>query len=265
MKRITMLFTLTVCCLLTACKKEQVPAYVKAYTDFLLSTNFVESENADFPVRGFSLVDLNFDRVPELLVFHDSCGSMGGYFTFYYFDGTRINAVLNNNNVPAICSAYAQILADTANSRVYLLKEMYLLRGNENGTYGYIREIVNENGVPYIYDILDLNVNQEMNLENYDSKNYHNENDFLMDDDLAPCLITQFYDGLEWINITSSEYLQKKKNLLSEENEYKDLLDTNAEYLWSQDEVVVNEQYVNRKITKEEIDILFSAWLHSLE
>lgn len=55
--------------------------------------------------------------------------------------------VLTDKNEPARTSSYSQILADSENEKVYLLKEMYMLRGNENGTYGYIREIINQNGI----------------------------------------------------------------------------------------------------------------------
>lgn len=110
---------------------DDMPAYVKAYMEFLL---YEDIDNGhDFPIRGYYLFDLNFDDVPELGVLHDSWGSMGGYFTFYYFDGNGIARILNDRGEPVQVSNYTQILADFEQKKVYLLKEMYLLQGNDTG------------------------------------------------------------------------------------------------------------------------------------
>ena len=53
-------------------------------------------------------------------------------------------------------SNYTQVLADFEQKKVYLLKEMYLLQGNVNGTYGYVREIKSEDQCLCVYDVLDL-------------------------------------------------------------------------------------------------------------
>lgn len=60
---------------------------------------------------------------------------------FYYYDGNGISRILNDRGEPVQISDYTQILADFEQKKVYLLNEMYLLQGNENGTYGYVREI----------------------------------------------------------------------------------------------------------------------------
>ena len=99
---------------------DEKPAYVKAYMDFLLHADI--DQGHDFPIRGYYLFDLNFDDIPELGVLHDSWGSMGGYFTYYYFDGNGITAVLNDRGEPVRVSNYTQILADFEQKKVYLLK-----------------------------------------------------------------------------------------------------------------------------------------------
>lgn len=240
--------------------------YVKRYTDFLLKTD-IDAGN-DFPIRGYYLFDLNFDNIPELGVLHDSGGSLGGYFTYYRFDGNEIVAVLTDKNEPARISSYTQILADSENEKVYLLKEMYLLQGNPNGTYGYIREIINPNGIPCVYDILSLEVDQESNLEKHYEKSYECENDYLSDAELDDCLITQYYFKGKWNEISSDEYLKLKKEFISEENAFIDLRDIDVYILLcgSTDELIdVNGQYKNIQITEEEIDILFLKWFKYIE
>lgn len=141
-------------------------SYFDAYMDFLLHTDI--DQGHDFPIWGYYLFDLDFDRIPELGVLHDSGGSMGGYFTFYGYDGKEIiPTVLDAENNPVQISNYTQILADNEAEKVYFLKEMYLLRGNENGTYGYVDEVVPQNGVLYIDCLLRLQVDQTVDLEAY--------------------------------------------------------------------------------------------------
>ncbi|MCM1536765.1 MAG: hypothetical protein NC126_12680, partial [Clostridium sp.] len=92
------------------------PAYVEAYTEFLSRETI--DEGYDFPIRGYYLFDLNFDEIPELGILHDSWGSMGGYFTCYYFDGNGITPVLNDRGEPVQISNYTQILADYEQEKV---------------------------------------------------------------------------------------------------------------------------------------------------
>ncbi len=278
MKRTIWLCGILLCLLLTYGHYEIPPSeqtillsnekqeYVKRYTDFLLHTD-IDAGN-DFPIRSYYLFDLNFDNIPELGVFHDSGGSLGGYFTYYCFDGNEIVAVLTDNNEPARISSYTQILSDSENKKVYLLKEIYLLQGNPNGTYGYIREIINQNGIPCVYDILSLEVNQESNLEKHYGKIYECENDYLSDVELYDCLITQYYFEGKWNEISSDEYLKLKKELISEENAFVDLRDIGVHILLSEstDELIdVNGQYKNIQITEEEIDMLFLKWFKYIE
>lgn len=204
---------------------EDMPEYVKAYTEFLLYEDI--DEGHDFPIRGYYLFDLNFDDIPELGVLHDSWGSMGGYFTLYYYDGNGISRILNDRGEPVQVSDYTQILADFEQKKVYLLKEMYLLEGNDNGTYGYVREIRSEGQVPCVYDILNLYVDQEsareLIFEDDYGNQYENEDGFLLDSELEECLITQRYLEKEWIDISSSEYLKQKRELIPEDNSFVDV------------------------------------------
>lgn len=94
-----------------------------------------------------------------------------------------------NNEKQAYVKAYVeffiydhtQILADFEQKKVYLLKEMYLLQGNENGTYGYIREIKSEDLCPCVYDILNLEVDQGSDQRNHFGAHYECEDEFLSD------------------------------------------------------------------------------------
>lgn|GEM_PF-567132 len=243
--------------------EEQV--YVKKYTDFLLNTDFYVGN--DLPIMGFYLFDLNFDNIPELGVLHHSGGSMGGYFEYYCFDGNEIVSVLTNKNEPARISDYTKILADFENEKVYLLRESYLLQGNVEGTYGYVKEIINQNGIPCVYDIISLDINQEIDFEKYYGI-FYEENVYLSDSKLNNCLITQYYFNGEWNEISPNEYLKLKKELISEENVFVDLRDIDVHILlWGSTNEIYDEngQYKNIKITEEEIDMLFLKWFKYIE
>ncbi len=251
------------------------PAYVKAYTEFLLAADI--DQDGAFPIRGYYLFDLNFDDIPELGILHDSWGSMGGYFTYYYFDGNGITAVLNDQGEQARVSNYTQILADFEQKKVYLLKEMYLLLGNENGTYGYVKEIKSEGQNPWEYDVMtvhheSLAIHDILNLEvdqgrafDYIEKEHNSEDGFLSDSDLEDCLITQCYMGEEWIDISSDEYLKQKRELIPEENDFVDLLEGASNYLGANYDDNGDLLYTDVRMGKEEIEQLFRRFAQSLE
>lgn len=197
------------------------PAYVKAYTEFLLNVD--DSQQEGFPIRGYYLFDLNFDGIPELGIWRDSWGSMGGYFNYYYFDGEKIAAVVDEEGEPKRISSYTQILADFEKKKVYLLKEMYLLIGNENGTYGYVREIRWDGETPCVYDILDLEVDCGWEIVGSGSAQHECEDEFLADPNLEDCLVTRRYLENEWVGISSAEYLKLKRELIPEENAFVEL------------------------------------------
>ena len=230
---------------------EEEAAYVKAYTEFLLSADI--DPGYEFPVRGYYLFDLNFDGIPELGVLHDSGGSMGGYFTYYYFDGNGITAVLNDRGEPAGVSNYTQVLADFEQKKVYLLKEMYLLQGNTNGTYGYVKEIRSEGRTLCVYDILSLSVNQESDLGSHFGISYEEEDDFLSDAGLEDCLLTQRYSEKGWVDISLGEYLKRKRELIPETNSFVDLRRLDLNYPGTDDD----GDWQDVRMEKEEIAQLF--------
>lgn len=246
---------------------DEMPAYVEAYTKFLLYEDI--DSDPGFPIRGYYLFDLNFDDIPELGILHDSWGSMGGYFTLYYYDGNGISKILNDGGEPVRISNYTEILADYEQKKVYLLKEMYLLQGNENRTYGYVREIGSEGQVPCVYDILNLYVDQEKAMERILAGNYgnrhENEDGFLLDSELEEYLITQRYSKEKWIPISSSEYFELKRELIPEENSFVDVrLNEDLQYLgganFGEDGFLMDV-----KMEKEEIVELFSRYMESVE
>ncbi|MDE5597652.1 MAG: hypothetical protein K2J04_07455, partial [Lachnospiraceae bacterium] len=231
-------------------------------TEFLLYED-IDSDSG-FPIRGYYLFDLNFDDIPELGVLHDSWGSMGGYFTLYYYDGNGISRILNDRGEPVQISNYTEILADYEQKKVYLLKEMYLLQGNENGTYGYVREIKSEGQVPCVYDILNLYVDQKAKLAGDYENQYENEDGFLLDSELEKCLVTQRYSKEEWISISSREYLELKRKLIPEENSFVDVRDGDLNYLGGEN---FDEDGfpTDVKMKKAEIVELFSRYMQSVE
>lgn len=247
----------------TKLRDDEKRAYVKAYTDFLLYENI--DQGHDFPIRGYYLFDLNFDNIPELGILHDSWGSMGGYFTFYCFDGNSVTAVLNDRGDPARVSNYTQVLADFEQKKVYLLKEMYLLQGNDNGTYGYLREIKSEGQVPCVYDILNLEVDQGSDLKSHFGTQYEGEDDFLSDPALEDCLITQRYLEKVWIDISSNEYLKQKRELIPQENSFVDLREGDLHYLGANYDEDGGLLYTDVRMGEEEIEQLFTRFAQSIE
>lgn len=235
--------------------------YFQAYRDFLLYTDI--DQGSDFPVRGYYLLDMNYDGVPELGVLHDSGGSMGGYFTFYRFDGQEIvPALLDEKGDPRQISNYTQILADSDRRKIYLLKEMYLLIGNENGTYGYVCEVGDRESVLCCEKLLRLTV--DCDYETMVNGEAHScEDEYLADKVLAPCLITESYENGEWTRIQPEEYLKIKRERIPKEYLYTDIRDT--EVCIFLDESVYDLMdgegaYQNRQMTEEEVGILFAKW-----
>lgn len=236
--------------------------YFQAYKDFLLNTDI--DKGHDFPIWGYFLFDMNFDGIPELGVLHDSGGSIGGYFTFYRFDGKDIiPAVLDENDNPMQISNYTQILADYEHRKLYLLKEMYLLVGNNNGTYGYVREITDKNGVLYCLNVLNLEVNYDLHSEKIYEVQHNCEDEYLSDSLASEYLTTELYSDGVWKKILPEEYLSIKRKLLPKENSYTDIRRTNA-YILLCDSVYdlmdENGEFYNRQLTEDELNTLFAKW-----
>lgn len=243
---------------------DDAPAYVKAYAKFLLYEDI--DPDSLYPIRGYYLFDINFDDIPELGILHDSWGSAGGYFTLYYYDGNGISRILDERGEPEQISNYTQILVDDKQKKVYLLKEMYLLSGNMNGMYGYVREIKSDENVPCVYDILKLDVDQEAaNKLIYagDSVRHENEDEYLQDARLEECLLTQRYLGKEWVPVSSEEYLELKRKLIPKENSFVDVRRNDLEYLGAN----FDEDWLpmDVRMEKEEIAELFRRYEESVK
>lgn len=241
--------------------EDERPAYVKAYAEFLLNSNI--DPGHDFPIRGYYLLDLNFDNIPELGVLHHSGGSMGGYFTYYYFDGTEIKALSDDRGKQARVSDYIQVLADFEQKKVYLLKEMYLLRGNQNGTYGYVREIKSEGRDLRVYDVLDLEVDQESDLSSRAETQHECEDEFLSDSDLEDCLITRSYVEKKWVEISSDEYLRQKRERIPEKNSFADLQEGAVNYSEADYEDDNDDFRTDLRMEEKEIEQLFERYAQS--
>ncbi|MCM1253632.1 MAG: hypothetical protein NC321_12490 [Clostridium sp.] len=249
---------------------DDAPAYVKAYAKFLLYEDI--DPDSLYTIRGYYLFDMNFDNIPELGVLHDSWGSAGGYFTLYYYDGNGISKILDERGEPEQISNYTQILVDDEQKKAYLLKEMYLLSGNENGTYGYVREIKSDGNIPCVYDILKLDVDQEAANKLIDAEladdagdfvQHENEDEYLQDAVLEDCLLTQRYSGKEWVPVSSKEYLELKRQLIPEENSFVDVRSADLAYLGENfDE---DGFPMDVKMEKEEIMELFKRYEQAME
>ena len=219
--------------------EDERPAYVKAYAEFLLNPNI--DPGHDFPIRG----------------------SMGGYFTYYYFDGTEIKALSDDRGKQARVSDYIQVLADFEQKKVYLLKEMYLLRGNQNGTYGYVREIKSEGRDLRVYDVLDLEVDQESDLSSRAETQHECEDEFLSDSDLEDCLITRSYVEKKWVEISSDEYLKQKRERIPEKNSFADLQEGAVNYSEADYEDDDDDFRTDLRMEEKEIEQLFERYAQS--
>lgn len=236
--------------------------YFKAYAEFLLHSDTNMEEDPGFPIFGYYLIDLNFDRIPELGVYRDSGGTLSGYFTFYGFDGKKVVPVFVDTGKPARSSTHTQILADKKNQRVYLFKEARLLGGNDDGLYGYLHEIRNRNGVPCVHYILNLEVSAGCALEKQ-IEDQHEEDAYLTNRKLETCLLTQRWSDGKWKEISSAQYLKKKRQIIPEKNSFVDLLDTKARVVCDSIMELLDEdsRSHDKKLTSEEIDLLFTKWL----
>lgn len=238
-------------------------AYFRAYAEFLIHSDINMEEEPGFPVFGYYLIDLNFDRIPELGVYRDSGGSMGGYFTFYSFDGKKVTPVSGDDGKQARSSKYTKILADQRNKKAYLFKEAYALTGNENGLFGDVREIKSRNGIPHVYNILCLSVDAGCALVKQIEDNYHDEDAYLSDDNLEDCLLTQCWSNEKWQEISSAQYLKKKRQIIPKKNTFADLSDTDVRIICDSIMELMDEDghIHDKKLTCEEIDLLFTKWL----
>lgn len=237
--------------------------YFKAYAEFLLHSDTNMEEDPGFPIFGYYLIDLNFDRIPELGVYRDSGGSLGGYLNFYSFDGKKVAPVLEDGGEQARSSTHTKILADKKNQKVYLFKEMYLLQGNSNGLNGYVKEIKSRNGVPHVCNIITLDVDHD-HLQREDLEKSHDGEDlYLLDTELDHCLLTKRYSNGKSKEISSAHYLKKKRQIIPEKNSFVDLLDTKARVVCDSIMELLDEdsRSHDKKLTSEEIDLLFTKWL----
>lgn len=236
--------------------------YEEAYREFLLTADI--DEDHIYLIYGYSLCDLNFDYIPELLVWHYSGAYRGGYYTLWYFDGDKIETILDDQGKQARIAG-SHILADPDNQKVYFLHEMYLLRENENGTYGYVRELKicelkSENGIPVVCNHLKLEVNQEGDFEGYTGGTYSYDDDFLSDSEFDAGLITQQYVEGKWIEISPEQYLTLKRELIPEENSFVNLYDTSVYVLVNSMPPKKAEPIFNIHPSEGKIDELFSEW-----
>jgi len=222
----------------------------------------IDEEN-EFPVFGFYLIDMNFDKIPELAVRRHSGGTLGGYFLYYYFDGEEVKPVLNSDGEPArsMDNDWVKLLADFENNKIYILKEFCMFGGNDNFNYGYVREIItDENGAIFMNNILDLTAAWGASGEK--DYIYSSENEYLSDPELDGLLITRIFADGEWYDISSVDYLEIKLSLIPEENEFIDLFETEVFCLLYEYPMGIGEdEGIYRQITEEEIDLLFAAWL----
>ncbi|MBQ9990701.1 MAG: hypothetical protein IJP31_07150 [Lachnospiraceae bacterium] len=237
--------------------KEWEDGYLSAYEDYILNQD--QDPGEEFPIKGYCLVDLNFDLVPELGVYHDSMGSMGAWFAYYGFDGKEVVPLFQT-------SVYTQILADPGEQEVFLFREMYLLSGNDNGLIGYVSRLKQENGMITYAPILSLSVDEGRVIEAWNKgkelPDYSTEDEYLADETMNKYIFTEYWDQDGWQEISLAEYLERKRELIPDENKLVDLTEGEACLLAKEQEDDEDKLYSweNWIPEEEKIHRLFEEW-----
>jgi len=96
------------------------------------------------------------------------------------------------------------------------------------------------------------------------------EDEYLSDANLEDCLITRHHSDGGWIEISSAEYLKRKRELIPLDNGFVDLESTRVEisvYDGRSDEWISEYgwSYEHIPLTEEQIDMLFSKWLEKID
>ncbi len=225
--------------------------YDVAYKEFVLQY-ITEETDLGYPIRGIVLLDLNFDGIPELALLHDSGGSMGGYYEYYYYDAEKTDSV----QYLMTKSIYVTPLADLETKNVYMFREMYLLVGNFNGYYGSLDQITSFNGKPVLNEILNLEVDDTKVPEQ--TRVHYGEDDCLSDYDLEVCIeTTNFQDGV-WNSISFDKYIEIKRKFVPKENDYVNLFCFDEELYILKPMYDVLEEKI--EISEKEIIELFDKW-----
>ena len=233
-----------------------ISSWEDAYRNFLFSGAINES---DFLPKEILLIDLNFDSQPELAILHDSNGSLGSYYLFYYYDGFEVKNIINNENEAFRCTSNAQIYFEIEKEQLIVYKEMSGFLGNHELTYGYVREIIDKKGIPFVNNIIRVKQNDTLNyndmLEKVLNANKENEAAVLANEEL---IIAEEYHGGIWHQIEGKEYIEQRNQLFDPDRQYVNYLDKAFRVTLSD---FYEKIYDGEVIPyQDEVDYLFLLW-----
>ena len=245
--------------------------YYEIYKKFLIE--YRNDEEDTFVFTHALLMDINFDDIPELAILHDSDGSMGAYLKYYTFDGEKIIRIQKDNE-PSKLSVYARPLVNFENSEIFFVQRLYLISGNDNGKLSRTIKVKEKDNIPFLETYLELTVDDGKVYKDGSMKNFENhhayEDDFLLDSEYDDYLIKKEFINSEWVEITSREYLNKKRELIPRDDDFTDFFNfdimTNNIYgddLW---EYYYRNRTEPKNFTSDDAELLFVKWkLHYID
>lgn len=239
---------------LQADKKEK--SWQSVYREFLLQNEY---EDPAFPTKEIYLIDLNRDELPEMVILHSSGGSMGGYYSFFYYDGKSVKSIMDKEGKNIRCGTGLQMRFFPETNRLIFYHEMIHIFGNEQGTYGYLKELINENGVPCVNNMIQVMPSPEATIEKALESDYQNEDQLVSNSDLV---LAQKLSEKEWHQITGEEYIVQKYLFMNPDESFMDYWNFGVSVSLSTfyEAIEDSEEGIKNIPTQMEIEELFFEW-----
>ena len=244
------------------------PDWARAYWDFIFNGRYSFD---DFPVSAAGLLDLNQDETPELVLYHYSSGSLGGWYAFYYYNGREAVPVFNQEGEAVVCGTELHLYYYPESRKLMMYHMMYLVLGNYQGSYGYVREVEETDGAPSVRNIIRVGQHPELTMEIAQDAEKDpggtagiaaNREDALVSNELLA--LAEKYENGQWETISGEEYIREKYQLIPLGEVRKDYWEYGVEvtmdaYFTYQWQCAKDEDY--RVLpTREEFEELLARW-----
>ncbi len=108
------------------------PDWARAYWEFIFNGRYSFD---DFAVSAVGLLDLNQDETPELVLYHYSSGSLGGWYSFYYYNGSEAVPVFNQEGEAVVCGTGLYLYYYPESRKLMMYHMMSIILGNYQGSY----------------------------------------------------------------------------------------------------------------------------------
>ena len=257
----------------TAEASPEWPDWARAYWEFIFNGRYSFD---DFAVSAVGLLDLNQDETPELVLYHYSSGSLGGWYSFYYYNGSEAVPVLNQEGEAVVCGTHLYLYYYPESRKLMMYHRMSIILGNYQGSYGYVREVEETDGAPSVRNIIRVRQHPELTMEiAQDARKAPgetagiaaNREDALVSNELLA--LAEKYENGQWETVSGEEYICEKYQLIPLGEIRRDYWGYGAEvtmsaYFTYQWQCAEDEDY--RVLpTKEEFEELLTLWEQGAE